>query len=1219
MSVQDLVDRNLVEWETRYQAAVTRAQRDLIAKHGQKGYEEILAIAQRKDEIASQAYRAWAALAEQTPSDNPTDQTAYVRGLNAAKERALADVPDAKVRAAVQKRIEGEMDDVLSAAVAFKALKDQFGMTYGSPEDAMQEFLHRPEAMQGALGHVMGGFSDFRRFWDEIRPDVERLRQMNPDDEGAVQQAVAGSTLSKAMGMLLSDSTSRMTVRAATGGDSREYVQKRFLKGLDDKDKAAVEANPEPFVDFAQARALYIQGAASAEQIAAQNAKEKGTTYREELSKQGAVLNALHEKLVEMKAGLPEINRQAALWIPPDAKGFQENPGPVSTFFRGMARGALSAINPFANQGQLALVAPRTQNPEHKAGFIPWNAQAWGEAVAELGVSTPGFMAGGEVAGGVKLAKPLLQRAAQGAVAGGVGMLAQPAAVKEAATGDVPGLARRGLGGAVAGAGLGAAGGAVERAAFNWRAGKALGDAIRKAPEPDASGQAISSLRPTRPTASLGESATRAGLTEAAESSAPIPMRVRPARPAPTPKVRFERKSQGVFRSEDGRFTVRRLGKKEWVVEDRGLYEVGGKRHTVVSNPVSSSLEAMKIARNRVAGHPVGTGTKGGGPDAPMVPGKKPTKAPRPKKPAPYEQPDAELPEFGTVPFARGPRAEPPWSGLSLAARSREAAKAATPTVVTGQVAEATAAPEVQAPVQTVQEKILQALKEAKPVRGEQAKAYSAERSRRLREALIKGQEAPGEAGFRGQLSALKGELPKVQYESVRGKVTQTDIDELFNQIEGSRLLAGFEKIGAKNGLAKLVGRPGVQVPTDSEMELLGRVFGQDFVDTVVAKRGTLHNALGLVSQIVGTPRTLMASTDFSAPLRQGVVAAAGYPKQWASAFGEMFRLAKSDAAFEALGEDIVNRPSYEAMRKGGLALSSIRGSAKATAREEQFMSTLAEKIPVFGRVVRASERAHVGFLTKLRADIFDELVKRAEKAGATIDDKFYKDASNFINAATGRGQLPGALHNAGGALSTAFFSPRLVASRLEILSSPVTYMNASPVVRQEALRTLFNFTAAGTTILGLAAAAGVDVGTDPRSAEFGKMKLGKTRVDIWGGFQQYPRLAAQLMTGELKSSVTGKVTKLGGHYGAPTRKDLLARFAESKANPAVGFALRLAEGKDIEGKPIKMTKEVRDLFIPLVFQDIEDIAKTDPNLLPLLIPATFGVGVQTYPVPEKK
>lgn len=1033
MSTQDLVDRNLVTWETRRQAGITKHKDEILAKYGRDGYDRMLARAQQEDELATQAYHSWAALADQSTPDNHSDQKEYLRGLESAKNRALQDISDPRVRADVQKRIEGELQDVLDAAKAFGALKDQFGMTYGSPEDAMQEFMHRPEAMQGALGHVMGSFSDFRKFWDEIRPDVERLRQMNPGDDGAVEQAVAGSTLSKAMGMLLQDSTSRMTVKAATGGDSREYVQKRFLKGLDDKDKAAVGANPEPFVDFAQARALYIQGAASAEQIAAQNAKEKGTTYREELSKQGAVLNALHEKLVEMKAGLPEINRQAALWIPPDAKGFQENPGAVSTFFRGMARGALSAINPFANQGQLALVAPRTQNPEHKAGFIPWNAQAWGEAVAELGVSTPGFMAGGEVAGGVKLAKPLLQRAAQGAVSGGVGMMLQPEAVKEAATDDVPGLARRGLGGAVAGGVLGAGAGAVEKAIAPLKASRAL----------------------------------------------------------------------------------------------------------TAANEASS-----------------------------------------------------------------------------------EAAKVATPGSVTGAApatVEAATAQEAQAPVQSVQEKILQALKEAKPVRGEQAKAYSAERSRRLKEALIKGQETPGEAGFRGQLSALKGELPKVQYESVRGKVTQTDIDELFNQIEGSRMLAGFEKIGAKNGLAKLVGRPGVQVPTDSEMELLGRVFGKDFVETVIAKRGTLHNALGLASQIIGTPRTLMASTDFSAPLRQGVVAAAGYPKQWAKAFGEMFRFAKSDAAFEVLGEDIVNRPSYEAMRKGGLALSSIRGSAKTTAREEQFMSTLAEKIPVFGRVVRASERAHVGFLTKLRADIFDELVKRAEKSGATVDDKFYADAANFINAATGRGRLPGALHNAGGALSTAFFSPRLVASRLEILSSPVTYMNASPMVRQEALRTLFNFTAAGTTILGLAAAAGVDVGTDPRSADFGKIKVGKTRVDIWGGFQQYPRLAAQLMTGELKSSVTGKVTKLGSRYGAPTRKDLLARFAESKANPAVGFALRLAEGKDIEGKPIKITKEVRDLFIPLVFQDIEDIAKTDPSLLPLLVPATFGVGVQTYPIPEKK
>jgi hypothetical protein len=42
----------------------------------------------------------------------------------------------------------------------------------------------------------------------------------------------------------------------------------------------------------------------------------------------------------------------------------------------------------------------------------------------------------------------------------------------------------------------------------------------------------------------------------------------------------------------------------------------------------------------------------------------------------------------------------------------------------------------------------------------------------------------------------------------------------------------------------------------------------------------------------------------------------------------------------------------------------------------------------------------------------------------------------------------------------------------------------------------------------------------DPRSTDFGKIKVGNIRWDIWGGFQQWVRVASQLATGERK---TGK------------------------------------------------------------------------------------------------
>lgn len=508
--------------------------------------------------------------------------------------------------------------------------------------------------------------------------------------------------------------------------------------------------------------------------------------------------------------------------------------------------------------------------------------------------------------------------------------------------------------------------------------------------------------------------------------------------------------------------------------------------------------------------------------------------------------------------------------------------------------------------------KIIQALKEAKPIRKEQEALYSADRARRVAQAAAVGQKIGGEQGYYAQLGSLKGELRKAQFEGIREKLTPDDVNKVFQMVEDVPYFSTFEKVTAKTGLAKLLGKEGGVVPNNSELKLLNEIFPPEFIKAAQGNKSLLQKLMGTIGDVVAVPRSLMAGgLDMSYGLRQGVFSGYRHPRQWASAFKEQFKYFGSEKALKEASEQIQAHPNYKLAREAGLAMTDLK-HGKLSPGEEQFQSALAEKIPGIGRLVRASGRAYTGFANKYRFDIFNDLVAQAKKTGDFDDPRFLKSAGELVNTLTGRGNL-GPLEKSAGVLSTTLFSPRLLASRLQLMN-PQFYIKLQPMARRRAIESLVAYAAGTATILGAAKLAGADVGTDPTNSDFAKIKIGNTRVDIMGGFQQPMVLLSRLITGRLTSSTTGKTMILGEGYKAANRFDIIQRFFESKEAPIISFITSAIKGKDAVGKDFNLSTEVINRMVPMFISDMVELYK-DGGLssMPLAIPAFFGTGNQTY------
>lgn len=357
-----------------------------------------------------------------------------------------------------------------------------------------------------------------------------------------------------------------------------------------------------------------------------------------------------------------------------------------------------------------------------------------------------------------------------------------------------------------------------------------------------------------------------------------------------------------------------------------------------------------------------------------------------------------------------------------------------------------------------------------------------------------------------------------------------------------------------------------------SDLEIRAAMVG-DFS----SEPSPLRRAGATALEVWNATRAVKASFDFSAP-RNSLILTLTRPIKAARAFGQSIKAFGSESAAQRYREAIESDPLKRVADESGLDITDSSGPLAQ--HEEMFRSELAEKIPG----VQASERAFHQYLNSLRFSTFKDYALTHPAAGP----EDLAGVARAINFFSGRGSF-GPLENTKvvQGLSTAFYAPRLTASYVQSLASPFM---GTPAARRFAARHVVQAVGTGVAMGALikltSKQTGVDFEADPRSSDFGKIKAGDYRFNLFGGYSALARYVAQGLMGKRKTA--------SGAIEPKSRVDTALTYARTRLHPSLGFFIDLKTGRAVDGTKFyrdgKLDKAAaaRDLIMPLSAGDIE-------------------------------
>jgi hypothetical protein len=436
-------------------------------------------------------------------------------------------------------------------------------------------------------------------------------------------------------------------------------------------------------------------------------------------------------------------------------------------------------------------------------------------------------------------------------------------------------------------------------------------------------------------------------------------------------------------------------------------------------------------------------------------------------------------------------------------------------------------------------------------------------------------------------------------------KRTRNRIEELRKRVEAGDFSKPVKRQRAMDEEGSLL-----QAKLDSVKAEFDAALERDRFDRLNGLQKLKERSLGLYD----AARNLMTTGEFSFVLRQGKIAAASHPIMTAKALPKAFQALFSDeVTARAIDLQTKNDPIAAKAIENGVHFAEE--GARLSAREETLASKLADKLPVL-KNFNQSGRV---FLNKLRIDLYKTMAGDAQltpEQGSAL--------AKYVNEATGRGSL-GGLEKSAVELGRVLFAPRYLSSRIQYLTGHSMWggdLATRRIIAKEYARTLVGL---GVYYASLTAAfnALVDdpkkkpvVTLDPRSSDFGKVKMGDTRLDPMAGLSQVIVFGARTGSGE-KTNAKGAVIPLRGDvpYGGQKWSDVATTFARSKLHPIPGAVINLFDGTDLAGQPATLQNQAFNMVAPLSYFDIyEALEEQDlPEGVSLSLLALLGEGLQTY------